>query len=899
MSLRENWEVEPSVTSAVKKIDPVFYQKCISKKRLNKLPQKENDLKRVIEKWEKLADKKREIAEIMLSNNKNNSAIQNYKKALFLRPDSYDDLIGLGTCYLNLNKFQNAILVFDKAIELDKNKDIAIIKKSQALISLDRSDAAMTLLNSYLNSHESSACVSLKKALLDNDVKDTELINKAIKAIDNAYGLILNKNGFKSSIGKNNELVKQNKEFINSLYEFCNKRYSSLGEDTFCAQCIIIAFYSSISVSHYFSEDNESIVAEGSFNYLYNRLDLENIDSHTEKLIGIQNNENHSEKIRSLIEPLINEVKKRIIVLSDEDKKALLLYAMDKASKIGFYVHADLRVICEQPDLNAASFPCEKETTDHQLSFLEINELDNNYTIEDGILKSFKGENKNVVIPNEVRIIGNGAFAFKSIESIIIPEGVTDIEFEAFYRCSNLKSVSLPQSLKFIGERAFSHCALESLTIPQGVSLIKSDAFECCDNLNTIKVDKSNPYFESRNNCLLTSDGIFVVCTCKDSEAPPDVRQISRYKLHSEIDSLYYLLNNGKRYYHGMNISYRRYYDSMLPFYRIDLGPEILSVKSYHSQFGDYSVPLIMEKTGAIDSQKAVEFIYRKSFSELDDTHQFFDTDWLQDDVIQITWPEFINAFALYAVNDSIGGKIDDIDEHYWNALSSILNVLINDKTAFIKLASSITDKYEEAYCDFLESISVVFFNRIKKYAKDDTCAVSSYFLSLYKPYMTQYFYNKAVKMCCECFDRLARKRIDAAVNEEHDINELIHFDINDYFFFDDYFKLEQHNKETKQYVSNQLKIMFETAGNQFCRSNKETASDIYCKAIVYIDDQAIKDYFREKYTIINRTVHKPKHNESPTDSKNTHFCRKCGAKLIEGGLFCNKCGTKVILSEE
>ena len=50
----------------------------------------------------------------------------------------------------------------------------------------------------------------------------------------------------------------------------------------------------------------------------------------------------------------------------------------------------------------------------------------------------------------------NGEYV--SIEHLVIPEGVTTIGDNAFYRCVNIKSVTLPSTLESIGTDAFSEC---------------------------------------------------------------------------------------------------------------------------------------------------------------------------------------------------------------------------------------------------------------------------------------------------------------------------------------------------------------------------------------------------------------------------------------------------------
>lgn len=57
----------------------------------------------------------------------------------------------------------------------------------------------------------------------------------------------------------------------------------------------------------------------------------------------------------------------------------------------------------------------------------------------------------------------------KQLTEYVIPDGVTDIGWGAFFGCTSLKSVTIPDSVKKIGWAAFLGCtSLTSVTIPRG-----------------------------------------------------------------------------------------------------------------------------------------------------------------------------------------------------------------------------------------------------------------------------------------------------------------------------------------------------------------------------------------------------------------------------------------------
>ena len=102
-------------------------------------------------------------------------------------------------------------------------------------------------------------------------------------------------------------------------------------------------------------------------------------------------------------------------------------------------------------------------------------------------IQAFEGY-RNLVsihIPKSVSSIGSAAFALCSgLESIDIPDDVTLIDGWAFHACRNLTSVHLPDGITFIDDAAFLSCSnLTSINIPDSVKYIGESAFEGCTRL--------------------------------------------------------------------------------------------------------------------------------------------------------------------------------------------------------------------------------------------------------------------------------------------------------------------------------------------------------------------------------------------------------------------------------
>ena len=88
--------------------------------------------------------------------------------------------------------------------------------------------------------------------------------------------------------------------------------------------------------------------------------------------------------------------------------------------------------------------------------------------------------------------VGDGAFKLgrekeNKIEQIILPNGLTEIGYEAFSGCMNLKEISIPNSVTSIGEYAFYSCSgLKEINIPDSVVSICGTTFNGCNSLKEI-----------------------------------------------------------------------------------------------------------------------------------------------------------------------------------------------------------------------------------------------------------------------------------------------------------------------------------------------------------------------------------------------------------------------------
>ena len=98
-----------------------------------------------------------------------------------------------------------------------------------------------------------------------------------------------------------------------------------------------------------------------------------------------------------------------------------------------------------------------------------------------------------VTIPNSVTSIGESAFSeCRGLTSVSIPSSVTSIGNYAFWNCSGLTSVIIPSSVTSIGESTFTYCtSLTSVAIPNSVTSIENNVFSGCNSLTSVTIPNS------------------------------------------------------------------------------------------------------------------------------------------------------------------------------------------------------------------------------------------------------------------------------------------------------------------------------------------------------------------------------------------------------------------------
>ena len=130
------------------------------------------------------------------------------------------------------------------------------------------------------------------------------------------------------------------------------------------------------------------------------------------------------------------------------------------------------------------------------------------FVTEDDVLTDYRGDEEQIVIPDGITGIDDGAF-YKcgTITEVIVPDGVIQIGNSAFSMCAKLEKVCLPDSVTIIESSAFYDCeSLKSIRIPAGVNMIEWRVFSKCVNLESIDVDENNEEYCSVDGVMFTKN---------------------------------------------------------------------------------------------------------------------------------------------------------------------------------------------------------------------------------------------------------------------------------------------------------------------------------------------------------------------------------------------------------
>ena len=141
-----------------------------------------------------------------------------------------------------------------------------------------------------------------------------------------------------------------------------------------------------------------------------------------------------------------------------------------------------------------------------------------------GTLVEYHGQMKAVVVPEEIRHIGGGAFSMNNdVLSVELAENTYTVGAQAFAFCGSLVSVSFGSALLSIGQSAFGGCEnLKMIDLPATTQIIGVNAFTDCYNLH---------YACLGSSLTEIGDGAFYYCQRLTTVCLPDTLE----ELHTTV----------------------------------------------------------------------------------------------------------------------------------------------------------------------------------------------------------------------------------------------------------------------------------------------------------------------------------------------------------------------------
>ena len=229
---------------------------------------------------------------------------------------------------------------------------------------------------------------------------------------------------------------------------------------------------------------------------------------------------------------------KKIVILSSVKSINKVKYKTDRADACDMHVDT-IEIAPKDFDANslyALGSSLGKNITIESLMKLlpdQITYKDHMYITKDHGLLKYDGKDANVEIPEEITWIAPEAFyrnetlknvklpskittieentfyGCSELEAVVIPDQVTMIGKSAFDECTVLKSVTFGKSLKVIKDHAFASVNIRNFTIPSGIQKIETGAFAGINQIGTVTFEGSTKYVAT--DAFMNSTGIKLV----------------------------------------------------------------------------------------------------------------------------------------------------------------------------------------------------------------------------------------------------------------------------------------------------------------------------------------------------------------------------------------------------
>lgn len=158
------------------------------------------------------------------------------------------------------------------------------------------------------------------------------------------------------------------------------------------------------------------------------------------------------------------------------------------------------------------------------------NIMANKYSKNNKKLVQADKNQRTIKVKEGVLTICSESFDEAKATEVMLPEGIVELEPDAFLRAKKIREINLPSTLKVIGDYAFRFCeSLRKIEIPASVEYLGVGAFYGCGELEEVIINgtiswdknwiKTNPPFgylkslkkivSNNNNFIVFDDMLF------------------------------------------------------------------------------------------------------------------------------------------------------------------------------------------------------------------------------------------------------------------------------------------------------------------------------------------------------------------------------------------------------
>ena len=297
----------------------------------------------------------------------------------------------------------------------------------------------------------------------------------------------------------------------------------------------------------------------------------------------------------------------------------------------------------------------------------------------------------------------------------------------------------------------------------------------------------------------------------------------------------------------------------------LSLNPKENIVPPINMIYQLYGVCPALEVSEQLTNMHSLEpvyrFLYGHSIEELMEEKKsntgYYDNyvcepkEWTQQMVMAMDWKMFCLSYYSFLCSNN------DFNSNAWRVLEYILTTL--KKTPAI-LTSLLTingiGSDLDSCAEFWETIYDGLQTKVLSWLSEDACYTAFRSMRSVKCIFSKERYAQLENECCTLFDELAKKRIDEAHNKEYSIRELLLFDIETIFFYEEYFEIIADDKNTRHYVTaSAFKLLHTLADQVVASGNFISADEIYEKTLKFAQSDSDRELIQNKRNEIAQSV--------------------------------------------